>query len=84
LSTVTGIYVAPAGTVTVIDVLLAAETIAFVAPKYTMFDAAVVLNPVPVIVTEDPGYPAEMLNAEMVGAPFTVITVVAAQLGPTE
>ncbi len=45
--TVTGLYVAPAGTVTFKVVSVAPVIVAFTAPKYTMLEAAAVLKPVP-------------------------------------
>ena len=54
-NTVTWPNVASTGTVTVSAVADAEVTVAFVAPKYTMSFAAVVLNPVPVMFTEDNG-----------------------------
>ena len=44
-------YVAPRGTVTVNEVVVAAVTVAIVAPKYTISLAIVSLKLVPVIVT---------------------------------
>ena len=55
LFTLTGMCVAPTGTVTFIDVAVAAVTVAFVAPKYTMLLAGVVLKLVPSMVTDVPG-----------------------------
>ena len=48
---------APAGTVTFIEVALAEVTVPRVAPKKTILFAAVVLKPLPVIVTEEPIVP---------------------------
>ena len=56
-----------AGTVAVSDVVPTAVTVAFVAPKYTMLLAGVVLKLVPVIVTELPGFAIDVLSAVMVG-----------------
>lgn len=62
-----GLLVAPAGTVTVNDVAVAAVTVAFAAPKYTILFAAVVLKLVPVIVTDVPIVPEAGENEVMVG-----------------
>ena len=48
---------APAGTTTVNEVAVAADTVAFTAPKYTMLFPGVALKPVPVIVTVLPMLP---------------------------
>ena len=57
LSSVTGAYVAPAGTVTVRLVAVAAVTVARVAPKNTMLLAGEASKLVPVMVTVAPGLP---------------------------
>ena len=66
--TVIGEYVAPVGTVTVSDDALAAVTVAFTAPKYTILLAGVVLKFVPEIVTDMPIAPEVGLKDVMVGA----------------
>ena len=66
-----GWKVAPIGTVTVNDVADAAETVAFVAPKYTVLLAAVVLKFVPVMVTGVPTAPLVGVKDVMVGGLFT-------------
>ena len=58
-------YVAEFGTVTDSDVAEALLTVAFAAPKYTVLLAAVVLNPVPVIVKEVP-LAALLLEIELI------------------
>jgi len=68
LSTVIGAKVAPVGTITDKLVADAVVTIAFVAPKNTMLFAVVVLNPLPVIVTNNPTAPFAGLKDEMLGA----------------
>jgi hypothetical protein len=60
-------YVAPNGTVTIKEVVLALVTVAFVAPKCTMLFAAVLLNPEPEIVTDEPGIAAATLRPETTG-----------------
>ena len=52
-----GSYVAPAGTLAVRAVVVAEETKAFVAPKYTMLPVAVALKLVPIMVTVVPTGP---------------------------
>jgi hypothetical protein len=59
--------VAPAGTVTVRLVLVAALTAARVAPKNTTLLVVVVLKLVPVMVTEAPTTPVNGVNDVMVG-----------------
>ena len=59
--------VAPTGTVAVRDVVLAADTVAFVAPKYTILFAGVVLKFVPLIVTDVPGLAIDGLTDVTVG-----------------
>ncbi len=66
-STVMAPWVAPVGTVTVRLVVLATVTVARVAPKNTTLSAAVVLKPVPVMVTVSPTSPSCGLNEVMVG-----------------
>src|SRR5471032_380786 len=63
-----GWYVAPAGTVTVKLVVLAAVTVAMVAPKNTMLLAVVVLKLVPVMVTDVPTGPLAGVNDVTGGA----------------
>jgi hypothetical protein len=55
--TVIGCYVAPEGTVTVNEVVVAADTVALTAPKKTILFAGVVLKLVPLMVTADPTAP---------------------------
>src|SRR5471030_1654861 len=62
-----GWYVAPAGTVTVKLVALAAVTVAMVAPKNTMLLVVVALKLVPVMVTDVPTGPLAGVNEVMVG-----------------
>src|SRR5471032_2209511 len=62
-----GWYVAPAGTVTVRLVVLAAVTVAMVAPKNTMLLVVVALKLVPVMVTDVPTGPLAGVNEVMVG-----------------
>ena len=56
---------APDGTVTVKEVVVAAVTVAFVAPKYTALLVVVALNPVPVMVTDVPTAPFSGVKEEM-------------------
>jgi hypothetical protein len=65
---------APAGTVTVNEVEVAALTVATVPLKDTTLLAGVVLKLVPDIVTETPTAPDVGLNPEIVGVPGTVNT----------
>src|SRR5476651_1753064 len=62
-----GWYVAPAGTVTVKLVVLAAVTVAMVAPKNTILLVVVVLKLVPVMVTDVPTGPLAGVNEVIVG-----------------
>src|SRR5476651_382201 len=62
-----GWYVAPAGTVTVKLVALAAVTVAMVAPKNTILLVVVALKLVPVMVTGVPTGPLDGVNEVMVG-----------------
>ncbi|MEE2876226.1 MAG: hypothetical protein VX822_00375 [Candidatus Neomarinimicrobiota bacterium] len=58
---------APAGTVTVSDVVVAAEAVAFTPPKKTVLLDAVELKLVPVIVTVSPTLPEVGVKEVMVG-----------------
>lgn len=58
----------PAGTVTVSEPTAAEDTMAGVAPKYTMLSVGVVLNPLPVIVTKVPTGPETGEKEAMVWA----------------
>jgi hypothetical protein len=78
--TVIGWYVAPTGTVTLSEVEVAAVTVAFTAPKYTMLFAAVVLKFVPVIVTVAPMGPEVGEKEEIVGVVLAVGVAPAATL----
>ena len=60
-------YVAPIGTVTVRSVLVAAVTVAWVAPKKTMLLAGVASKLLPVMVTEVPTGPLVGEKEVMVG-----------------
>lgn len=82
LLTVTGAKVAPVGTVTVSEVEVALFTIASVAPKKTVLLAAVVWKFVPVIVTDDAGYPISGLTDVIVGGVANVTLTVAVLLQP--
>src|SRR5262245_57365358 len=53
----TGLYVAPAGTVTVSDVRVAAVTVDFTAPKNTVLLEGINSKFVPVMVTDAPAGP---------------------------
>jgi hypothetical protein len=61
--------VAPIGTVTDKLVAVALFTFAFTAPKKTMLLAAVVLKPVPEIVTAVPADPLAGEKLEIIGCP---------------
>jgi hypothetical protein len=67
-ATLIGLNVAPTGTVTVSDVVVAPVTVAFVAPKYTTLFDGVALKFVPVIVTVVPIGPDVGVKNDMVGA----------------
>ncbi len=71
--TVIGPKLALAGTVTVKLTVLAALTVALVAPKKTILLAAVVLKPVPVIVTVAPTAPLAGVNELIVGCAVILI-----------
>ncbi len=58
---------APAGTVTVKEVAVAALTVAFILPKYTIFNDGVVLNPLPFMVTDVPTLPDTGVNELIAG-----------------
>jgi hypothetical protein len=62
-----GAKVAPAGTVTVTLVAVAAVTVARVAPKNTILSVVVVLKLVPVRITASPGFAKAGENEAMVG-----------------
>ena len=62
-------YVDPTGTVTVSEVVVAAVTVAFVAPKKTILLAGNGSNPVPVIVTTVPTGPDMGENELIMGGP---------------
>ena len=66
-NTVIAAWLAPIGTVTVKLVVLAAVTVAFVAPKKTILLAGVALKFVPVIVTAVPMGPLLGLKEVMTG-----------------
>jgi hypothetical protein len=80
ISTETGIYVAPDGTVTVSAVGDAVNTFALVAPKYTMLSVGSPLKLAPLILTVAVGIAIDALIEVIVGGPgggaYTVITVV--------
>jgi len=62
-----GWYIAPAGTVTAREVVVAAVTVAFTAPTYTILLPAIGLKLVPVTVTVVPTGPLPGENEVMVG-----------------
>jgi hypothetical protein len=64
--------VAPAGTVTVSEVVDALPTVACVAPNQTILLPGVASKFVPVITTDDEGKPKPGLTLAIVGAPVTV------------
>ena len=66
--TVTVPFVAPIGTVTVIDVAVAADTVACVPLNLMVLFAGVVLKLLPVMVTVVPTAPLVGVNEVMVGA----------------
>jgi hypothetical protein len=55
------------GTVTVRELLLAALTVAFTVPKYTILPAAVLLKPEPLMVTVVPTGPEAGVKPEIAG-----------------
>jgi hypothetical protein len=73
LVTEIGVYVAPAGTVTVSDVRDADLTVALVAPKNTILLLTVVLKFAPVIITVVPMGPEFGENDVIVGGAATMI-----------
>ena len=69
--TLIGWYVAPTGTVTVNEVVVAAVTLALTAPKYTILFSGIELKLVPEIVTVDPTVPDLGANEVIVGCANT-------------
>ena len=65
--------VAPLGTVTCKEVLLAETTEATAPLKLTISAAAFELNPVPVIVTVSPAWPVTGVKLWMVGVGFVIV-----------
>ena len=76
-NSVIGANVAPVGTVTVKLVVVAAVTVALVAPKNTILLAAVVLKLVPVIVTVAPTAALVGVKEVMVGGWACIAVVLA-------
>ena len=70
-----GWNVLPAGTMVVRLPAEAAVTVAFTPPKKMMLFAAMLLKPVPVIVTAVPTGPVDELKEEIFGCAEAVVTV---------